>query len=117
VDGVKVGDLGSPVTLDPRWTGRPPADLAHNLRLVRRAGCDLNPVDVSTEDGRLHLSSFVWADQVARFERLQAALDLARLDPVPVQRATGPEWLADQLARPERDVLTVVWHSVVWQYV
>ncbi|WP_033440123.1 DUF2332 domain-containing protein [Saccharothrix sp. NRRL B-16314] len=115
-DGVTYGDRHSPFVLDPRWTGRPPVDFAHNLRLVRRAGCDVSPVDVSTEDGRLHLSSFVWADQPARFDRLQTALDLARLDPVPVQRATGPEWLADQLARPERDVLTVVWHSVVWQY-
>ncbi|MFI9816885.1 DUF2332 domain-containing protein [Saccharothrix variisporea] len=112
-----LGDPGSPLVLDAGWTGRPPVDLAHqHLRLVGRAGCDLNPVDVSTEDGRLHLSSFVWADQLPRFRRLQAALDLALLDPVPVRRAAGPEWLVDQLARPERDVLTVVWHSVVWQY-
>ncbi|MFD1148624.1 DUF2332 domain-containing protein [Saccharothrix hoggarensis] len=116
VDGVAAGDPGSPFELDPKWTGRPPVDVRHPLRLVRRAGCDLDPVDVTTEDGRLHLSSFVWADQLHRFRRLQAAIDLARLDPVPVQRATGPEWLADQLAQPERDVLTVVWHSVVWQY-
>ncbi|MDU0293303.1 DUF2332 domain-containing protein [Saccharothrix longispora] len=116
VDGVRLGDPGSPLTLDPGWTGRPAVALDHNLRLVRRAGCDLHPVDVSAEDGRLHLSSFVWADQPARLERLRAAIDLALLDPVPVQRATGPEWLAEQLVRPERDVLTVVWHSVVWQY-
>lgn len=111
-----LGDPGSPLVLDTRWTGRPPVDLAHGLRLVGRAGCDLDPVDVSTEEGRLHLSSFVWADQLRRWERLQAALDLAALDPVPVRRAAGPEWLADHLAQPERDVLTVVWHSVVWQY-
>ncbi|WP_158849236.1 DUF2332 domain-containing protein [Saccharothrix deserti] len=117
VDGEKFGDVGSPFTLDPQWTGRPSVDISHNLRLVRRAGCDLNPVDVTRESGRLHLASFVWGDQPARFARLQEALELAQLDPVPVQRATGPEWLADQLARPERDVLTVVWHSVVWQYV
>lgn len=117
VDGERLGDADSPFTLDPRWTGRPPADFRHNLRLVRRAGCDSHPVDVTRESGRLHLSSFVWADQSARFERLQKALELAQYDPVPVRRAAGPEWLADQLARPERDVLTVVWHSVVWQYV
>ncbi|RKT52669.1 DUF2332 domain-containing protein [Saccharothrix australiensis] len=111
------GDVGSPFALDVGWTGRPPVDLSHNLRLVRRAGCDLDPVDVSTEDGRLHLSSFVWGDQLRRWERLRDALDLAQLDPVPVRRATGPEWLVEQLARPERDVLTVVWHSVVWHSV
>ncbi|MBW4719303.1 DUF2332 domain-containing protein [Saccharothrix obliqua] len=111
------GDVGSPFTMDVRWTGRPGVDLSHNVRLARRAGCDRHPVDVSTEEGRLHLSSFVWPDQKLRWERLQAALELARLDPVPVSRANGPEWLADQLVRPERDVLTVVWHSVIWQYV
>ncbi|MEU7475741.1 DUF2332 domain-containing protein [Lentzea sp. NPDC042327] len=112
-----LGDPGSALVLDPEWTGRPPADLGHRLRVVGRAGCDLDPVDVSTEDGRLHLSSFVWADQLRRWNRLRAALDLAAADPVRVDRSAGPEWLARQLARAERDVLTVVWHSVVWQYV
>lgn len=112
-----LGDPDSLLVLDPQWTGRPPADLTHRLRVVGRAGCDLNPVDVSTEDGRLHLSSFVWADQLDRWNRLRDALDLAATDPVRVERSAGPEWLAKQLARVERDVLTVVWHSVVWQYV
>ncbi|KOV76998.1 hypothetical protein ADL03_42835 [Nocardia sp. NRRL S-836] len=116
-DGTVLGDPGSPLVLDPRWTGLPPADLTHRLRVVGRAGCDLDPVDVSTADGRLHLSSFVWADQLDRWKRLRAALELAAADPVPVDRSAGPEWLARQLARAERDVLTVVWHSVVWQYV
>ncbi|MBP2340944.1 DUF2332 domain-containing protein [Saccharothrix coeruleofusca] len=111
-----LGDRDSPFELDPGWTGRPDVDLEHDLRVVRRAGCDLNPVDVTTEDGRLHLLSFVWADQVQRLARLRAALDLALADRVPVRRATGPEWLAQQLRTPERGVLTVVWHSVVWQY-
>jgi len=112
-----LGDPDSLLVLDPRWTGRPPADLSHRLRVVGRAGCDLTPVDVSTEDGRLHLSSFVWADQLGRWNRLRDALDLAATDPVKVDRSAGPDWLASQLARAERDVLTVVWHSVVWQYV
>lgn len=112
-----LGDPDSLLVLDPEWTGRPPADLDHRLRVVGRAGCDLHPVDVSTEDGRLHLSSFVWADQLDRWNRLRDALDLAATDPVKVDQSAGPEWLAKQLARVERDVLTVVWHSVVWQYV
>jgi hypothetical protein len=115
-DGRVLGDARSRLVLDPAWTGAPAADLTHRLDLVRRAGCDVNPVDVSTEDGQLHLSSFVWADQVDRFRRLRDALDLAVTDPVQVDRAAGPEWLAEQLADPEEDVLTVVWHSVVWQY-
>ncbi len=116
-DGTVLGDEDSMLMLDPEWTGRPPADLTHRLRVVGRAGCDLSPVDLSTEDGRLHLSSFVWADQLGRWNRLRDAMDLAAMDPVKVDREAGPVWLQKQLARAERDVLTVVWHSVVWQYV
>ncbi|GLZ35808.1 hypothetical protein Lesp02_79950 [Lentzea sp. NBRC 105346] len=116
-DGTVHGDPDSLLVLDPQWTGLPDVDLGHKLRVVGRAGCDINPVDVSTEDGRLHLSSFVWADQLERWNRLRDALDLAAVDPVRVEQAAGPEWLARQLAHRERDVLTVVWHSVVWQYV
>jgi hypothetical protein len=115
--GEVVGDPDSTFVLDPRWTGRPDVDLSRPLRIVEREGCDLNPIDVSTEDGRLTLGSFVWADQLHRWERLQAALDLAAAYPAPVRRTTGAQWLADRLASPPPDVLTVVWHSVVWQYV
>jgi hypothetical protein len=87
------------------------------LQVTERAGCDVDPVDISTEDGRLHLSSFVWPDQDRRWQRLQDAFALAAVDPVRVQRASGAQWLQQRLARPLPGVLTVVWHSVVWQYV
>ncbi|HEY8372447.1 MAG TPA: DUF2332 domain-containing protein [Pseudonocardiaceae bacterium] len=118
VPGVGVlGDPDSPLQFDPEWTGLPQADLTRPLQLVERAACDVNPVDVTSREGRLHLSSFVWADQLDRWNRLQAALRLAATDPVPVERAGGPDWLAEALRRERRGVLTVVWHSVVWQYV
>jgi hypothetical protein len=116
-DGTVLGDQHSPMMLDVDWTGLPPASFSHPLRLVHRAGCDLDPVDVSTADGLLHLASFVWPDQLERFRRLHEAVTLARQDPVPVQRASGAEWLEHQLAKRRRGVLTVVWHSVIWQYV
>jgi hypothetical protein len=116
-DGTVLGNAASSLVLDVNWTGLPPARLDRPLRLVHRAGCDLDPVDPATAEGLLHLSSYVWPDQLDRFERLQAAVMLARQDPVPVQRASGSDWLEHQLSRRRRGVLTVVWHSVVWQYV
>jgi hypothetical protein len=116
-DGTMLGDPGSELVLDVGWTGQPPADLGQPLRVVQRAACDLDPIDVSTVDGRLHLSSFVWPDQLDRMRRLADAMRLAQRDPVPVERAAGADWLAGKLARRRRGVLTVVWHSVVWQYV
>ncbi|KAA2264074.1 DUF2332 domain-containing protein [Solihabitans fulvus] len=115
-DGTVLGDASSSFILDTAWHGRPDVDLSAKLRIAGRAGCDVHPVDVSTEDGRLRLSSFVWPDQLDRWRRLHDAIELAVADPVPVQRAAGPEWLAKRLAQQHRDVLTVVWHSVVWQY-
>jgi hypothetical protein len=112
-----LGDPGAALRLEAGWTGRPPADLDRPLRVVHRAGCDVNPVDVSTADGRLHLSSFVWPDDTVRWERLRAALALATVEPVAVQPLSGPDFLDHELAQPHPGAVTVVWHSVVWQYV
>jgi hypothetical protein len=112
-----LGDPRSPLVLDARWTGLPPAALDRPLRIVQRAGCDLDPVDVNDPDGVLHLSSFVWPDQPDRLRRLRDAIRLAQRDPVTVQRSDGSDWLEHRLARPRPGMLTVVWHSVVWQYV
>ncbi|RJQ72808.1 DUF2332 domain-containing protein [Pseudonocardiaceae bacterium YIM PH 21723] len=115
-DGSLVGDLSSKMVLPTEWAGLPEADLSRPLAVIDRAGCDLHPVDVTTAEGRNHLSSFVNPDESARMQRLQDAMDLAGADPVTVDPATGPEWLADRLAEAADGVLTVLWHSVVWQY-
>jgi hypothetical protein len=116
-DGTVLGDPEGPFRLDVEWTGLPPANLEHPLRVVQRSASDPNPIDVSTVGGRLQLASFVWPDQIGRMHRLAGAMRLARADPVPIERSGGTEWLAAKLAKPRRGVLTVVWHSVVWQYV
>ncbi|GGM42592.1 hypothetical protein GCM10012275_11940 [Longimycelium tulufanense] len=115
--GRTLGDPDSPLRLPTEWAGLPPADLDAPLRVIERAGCDANPVDITTEDGRLHLSSFVWPDMLDRWRRLQAALRLAATNPVRVAAAPGPSWLARRLAERRPGLLTVVWHSIVWQYV
>lgn len=83
--------------------------------IADRRGCDLNPLDPATEDGRLTLTSFVWADQVDRLRRLHAAFEMAARRPVAVDRGHAPEWLAARLTEPSGAV-PVVMHSVVMQY-
>ena len=114
-DGVVLGDPGSPVVLDARWHG-PLPPLSAPLRIVERRGCDPAPLDPGSTEDRLTLTSYVWADQLDRFERLRAALQVAAARPEPVDRRTGSDFLERELREPRAGVATVVWHSVVRQY-
>jgi hypothetical protein len=108
------GDASSPVLLEGAWRGAStPSD--GQLTVVERGGCDVQPVDVTTEDGRLTLTSYVWPDMTARHARLAGAIALAREEPVRVERADAASYV-ERLA-PEAGRLTVLWHSVMWQYV
>lgn len=87
------------------------------IDVVDRRGCDLAPVDTSTEDGGAYLRSFVWPWMVERHARLAAALEVARRHPVTVDEAPASAWVAARLAEPVGDdVLTVVWQSVTRLY-
>jgi hypothetical protein len=108
-----LGDTSSPVRLRDPWRGTLPVGA---VDIVGRKGCDPNPVDPSTTDGRLTLTSYVWADQTERLERLRAALQVAEQVPAQVEQAGALDFLTRELT-PLPGVTTVVWHSVVWQYV
>lgn len=112
-----LGAADSPLRLQEPWRGYPPADLGQQVDIVERAGCDRDPVDTTTTDGRLTLTSFVWADWIERLERLRAAMAVAAEHPLVVDRAHAAPWLSRRLGRPRPGSLTVVWHSVFWYYV
>jgi hypothetical protein len=112
--GAAWGDPDSPVVLHGAWRGAPlPVD--EPLVVAERGGCDVSPVDVATEDGRLTLSSYVWPDMTARYQRLAGAIELARREPLEVTRAGAASYV-EGLGLADGD-LTVLWHSVMWQYV
>jgi hypothetical protein len=94
--------------------GRPPLGTA--LRMASRAGCDSRPLDPRSEEGGLTLTSYVWPDQVERLERLRAALAVARKVAAPVERAGAADWIEARLAEPAPETATVVFHSIVMQY-
>lgn len=84
------------------------------LRIVERRGCDLDPVDPNTTEGRLRLTSFVWPDDSSRLARLRAALRTAERIPAEVVRQDALAF-ASTLA-PSPGTMTVVWHSVALMY-
>ncbi|MDQ1618488.1 MAG: hypothetical protein QOE19_1057 [Actinomycetota bacterium] len=111
--GLGLGPLDSPVVLDNAWQGRLPP-LGAPLEIVERSGCDTAPLDATTDDGRLRLTSYVWPDQRARLDRLRGALEIAARVPATVDRATGRDFVRRIELVP--GTTTVIWHSVTWQY-
>lgn len=114
VGGQVLGDPASRVRLRQPWSGPFPPAVA--VRIAARLGCDPAPLDPTATADRLTLTSYVWADQRERLERLRAAFEVAGRVPVRVERLPGSAFLERELARPVAGVVTVVWHSLVWQY-
>ena len=109
------GDPESPVRFENPFAVPPP--LNRSADVVERKGCDLNPIDPSSEDGALALRSFVWADQLHRLSLLDGAIEAARDCEVVVERMEAADFLERELAQPTPGVATVVFHSVFMQYV
>jgi hypothetical protein len=101
------------VRLDPAWRGVLP-DASTPVKLAERLANDIHPVDVTTEDGRLTLMSYVWPDQVERFGRIRAALQIAAQMPPTLAGGPAGEFI-ERIALAD-STATVVWHSVMWQY-
>ncbi len=109
------GDPGSPVRFTNVFEVPPP--LRRRAVVAERRGCDLQPIDPTTDDGSLTLRSFVWADQLERFRLLEGAIAVAHRVPVTVEQADAAEFVERELSSPRGGVATVVYHSVVRQYV
>lgn len=110
------GPEGSPVRLIGNWTV-PPPHLDGAVEVAERRGCDPHSIDPMTVEGQLTLTASVWADQLDRLERLRGALEIAQRIPARVDRAPAGAWLPWRLAEPAVGAATVVFHSVVLQYI
>ncbi len=109
-----LGDAASTVRLYRPWEGDRPR--RGELVIASRNGCDPAPLDPGSADDRLTLMSFVWPDQLDRLGRLHAALDIARRQPVVVEPLPATAFLTRELTARVPGVATVVWQSVVRQY-
>jgi hypothetical protein len=109
------GDPAAPLRFTGAWIGgRPPFDVTATV--AERRGCDRAPLDPTSPADRLTLAAYMWADQRERAETLARALEVASHVPAPIDAAEASAWLAAELATPRPGRATVVFHSVVWQY-
>lgn len=114
VDGRNLGG-DADLRFDEPWLGDPPP-VADDLRIADRVGCDVNPIDPTSTVGARTLRGFLWPDQRHRRTRLDAALEIAARTPATVERVDAATWTHQRLASPVPDTATVVYHSIVLQY-
>jgi hypothetical protein len=95
-----------------------PAPLPDALpEIAWRAGLDLNPLDVTSDDDVRWLSCLVWPGEGDRQQRLAAAVAAARRDPPAVYRGDLLTGLPALAARAPAGATLVVYHSAVLAYV
>ncbi|HVI31702.1 DUF2332 domain-containing protein [Phenylobacterium sp.] len=112
---VKAGDASSAVQIEPEWRGADPPSAP--VSVVSARGVDLNPLSAADPMHRERLLSFTWADQPARSQRLEAALQIAIAHPPQVHRGDAKLWLAQRLAERQPDGLCrAVVHTMFLQY-
>ncbi len=108
------GEAASPVKLCPDWQGAPAA--LHAVEVKSRAGCDLNPLDVSEPQNCKRLLSYIWPDQSERISRTRAAMEIAVASGVTVEKADAIDWLQQRLAQSHDGAVHVIYHTIAWQY-
>jgi hypothetical protein len=82
-----------------------------------RAGLDLNPLDVGSDEDARWLSCLVWPGEGDRRQRLAAAIASARRDPPPIRRGDLRTDLPALAAQAPPGATLVVYHSAVLAYV
>jgi len=112
--GWEWGDPAAPVRFTAGWTGGAPP-LPANARVTERFGCDQNPIDIGDTEQALRLQAYVWPDQAERLGNLRAAIEVAKAAPPGLEQVDAAVW-ARTHAVPKPGVATVLFHSVVWQY-
>src|SRR4051794_9971539 len=111
----RAGAVGSPLTLPCELVGPhvPPLDPPP---IASRIGVDLSPPDLTDPRDARWLRACVWADQTARLERLEAALEIATEHPVEVRRGDGFDLLPGLIEAAPADALVCVFHTAALIY-
>jgi hypothetical protein len=90
-----------------------PTDLLDvSVRVARRVGIDLAPIDVTTDEGARLLQCFVWAGQDERLDRLTRAIEVVRADPPELVRGD----FAHELPKVLRERPTLVFQTAAFPY-
>jgi hypothetical protein len=113
--GFAWGPPDSKVRIEFELDGEVP-DLPADIEIAGRHGCDAAPIDPDSTDGRTTMLAYIWPDQKFRLERMRAALRLTGEVPIELDCEAAASWTERMLAQPAPGTATVVYHSLVMQY-
>ena len=117
IGDVRLFEFGASAGLNLRadhLPGDPSLEAGPMPRVIERRGCDLNPIDPTTTQGRARLTSYVWMDDLDRFERLRHALQAACEIPAVVVKEDAADFVG--ALELHSGSTTVLWHSSMWGY-
>ena len=109
------GDPASPLQLAGEERSSVPGELLDvDVEVRSRLGIDLDPVDVTSEEGLRLLKTYVRDD--GYWERLARGAEVLRHDPPELRRGDYLELLPDVLSQRSDDALTVVFQTISTVY-
>ncbi|HEY1638728.1 MAG TPA: DUF2332 domain-containing protein [Rhizomicrobium sp.] len=114
---IPVGPDHAALTIDCELRGGKTPPAGSSPRIAGRVGLERNPVDLSDPKQRDWLKALVWPDQLARFERLEKAIELFRADPAEIRAGDALSLLPDAMADVPEDQALCIYHTyVVYQF-
>jgi hypothetical protein len=115
-DGFAWGPPDSPLAIRFELEGDGAFPEVQQVEIAERRGCDAAPVDPAGIGGEIDSLAYIWPDQRDRVERVRAALGIARERRPRVEKASAPAWAERVLREPVPGRATVLFHSIVEQY-
>jgi hypothetical protein len=103
----------APLIIECELRGANVPSLGTAPKIANRVGLELNPVDLSKAEERDWLKALVWPDQIARFARLEQALEIYAREKPEIRVGDALDLLADAIALIPEDLSVCIYHSMV----
>ena len=108
------GEADSPVKIEASWKNGP---VPCRLVVADRRGCDISPTDIHDPADRERLLAYTKPDDIKGIKRLKAAMDIARVANIAVDREDAVSWIERELAAPSiQNRVRVVFNTIFWHY-